>query len=352
MDDWRKPKTKAKDAFKSFILKGLSISGRFVEVSKTEKKTAPRETVQFYGHRIGEIGDTAVHQETRLAFNATRPDYEISENLSYSENGMGWSGGRLIEKFSVHPLRLADFRHQPQQDATIIATCAIVECDYVYSYGDWTHCYLGTILSADFPDVPVLIPRYLTEKSYVLRDLGKAKINWIATDGWTNIEHAYVLRKRNPLFYWSRHDVIAYRKAFDIEPTTPVPGSITYLGRFDLGGETIHRSFPSEVVAKYITSIGGRVVNQEDLNTETSHNYAEQAEIVIGDHGSGMLNILFWQPKTVIELVVDDWWVNNMIFTAYGMGVENFGVIRVDGLSADAIGELIKECLESFGRTP
>lgn len=352
MDDWRKPQAKAKGAIKSLIVKGLSISGRFVEVSKTEKQTATRETVQFYGHRIGETGGTSVHEETRLAFHERRPDYEISENLSYSENGIGWSGGRLVEKFSVHPLRLADFRHQPQQDARTIATCAVVECDCVYSYGDWTHCYLGTVLSANFPDVPVLIPRYLTEKSYVLRDLKKAKVNWIATEGWTNIERAYVLRKPNPLTYWSRREVTAYRKAFAVEPVVPIPGSISYLGRFDLEGETTNRPFPSGAVAEYVSSVGGRVVNQVELNTETAHAYAEQTEVVIGDHGSGMLNVLFWKPKTVIELVVDDWWVNNTIFTAYGMGVKNFGVIRVDGLSADAIGALIEDCLESFVRAP
>jgi hypothetical protein len=171
-----------------------------------------------------------------------------------------------------------------------------VECDCVYSYGDWTHCYLGTILSADFPDVPVLIPRHLTRKSYVLRDLEQAKINWIATDVWTNIKRAIVLRKPNPLTYWSPHDVTAYRKALAIQPIAPVSGSVSYRGRFGFEGETAERAFPSVAVAEYVGVTGGRVVNQADLNTATAHTYADYAETVIGDHGSGMLNILFFIP--------------------------------------------------------
>ncbi len=348
MEDWKTPKSRLKGAIKSAVLKGLSVSGRFEALDAADKKTVPCEPVQFYGHRIGEAGGMGLHTETRIAFHQKRPDYEVVENLAYSETGMGWSGGRLVERFSVTPIRLADFRHRPQPNATTITSCAVVECDCLYTYGDWTHCCLGTILSADFPDVPVLLPRFLAQKCYVRRDLEKAGINWIATDGWTDIKRAYVLRKPNPLTYWSKREVIAYRKAFAVNPVAPLEGSVTYLGRFEVEGELRHRAYPSAEVAAYIASIGGKVVKQADLNTGTAPAYAAQADVVIGDHGSGMLNTLFWQPRTIIELVVDDWWVNNTVFAAHGMGVENFGVIRVDGLSSVAIGDLIAECLDSF----
>ncbi len=348
MDDWRSPKEKIKRVLRKPVFGGFSLAGRLQQESKSELLTRPCESVEFFGHRPGGSAEMALHRETRLAFKEKRPLYEEVSNVSYSDNGIAWSNNCLIAKYSVRPIRMKDLMRQPPRNVNQISTCAIVECDFSYSYGDWVHCYLGTILATDFPDVPVLVPKYLAEKSYVQRDLNNAKVNWVATDGWTQIEHAIVLRKPVPYMFWAEHNVNAFRNAFSIDPPPPVPGSVSYLGRFDLKGENVHRAFPSDKVANYIHSINGTVIRQLDLNTSTSDVYASRAETVIGDHGSGMLNIMFWRPKTVIELVVDNWWVNNSLFVAAGMGVENFGVIDVDGLSSDEIGAHIVACQNYF----
>ncbi len=350
MDDWRSPKAKIKHLIRSAVFRGFSLAGQFQQVSKDELLTLPCETVEFFGHRVGGATEMGPQRETRLAFQQTRPPYQEVADLTYSESGMAWVNGCLIEKFSVQPIRMSDLARRPASGVRKIDTCAVVECDYTYSYGDWVHCYLGTILASSFPDVPVLVPKYLAEKGYVRRDLGRANVNWVVADGWSTIERAIVLRKPNPNFYWSAQNVAAFRKAFSIDPAPPVSGSVSYLGRFDLKGETVNRTFPSDRVADYIRGINGTVVRQSDLNTSSSLMYAKHTETVIGDHGSGLLNILFWNPKTVIELVVDDWWVNNSLFVAAGIGVENFGVIRVDGLSSDEIGARIEACQDFFDR--
>ncbi len=57
---------------------------------------------------------------------------------------------------------------------------------------------------------------------------------------------------------------------------------------------------------------------------------------------------MFWKPRTVIELVVNRWWVNNTLFVASAMGIKNFGVIEVDGLDTPQISEKIETCLAAF----
>jgi hypothetical protein len=58
--------------------------------------------------------------------------------------------------------------------------------------------------------------------------------------------------------------------------------------------------------------------------------------------------MLFWQPKTVIELFVDNWWVNNNLFVAKYCGVENYAVLAVDQLSKSQIEEKITDSLSYF----
>lgn len=348
MKDWRKPGARVKARAKNALLGCLAAIGRYEGKAEIEKTLVPANTVQFYGHRIGNGSECSVHEETRLVFKHKPPDTEVIKNLIYSETGLAWLNNRLVERFSVQPITVKGLFNSPPRKLNSIETCVVVECDFAYSYGDWTHCYLGTILSADYPDIPVLIPSHLARRDYVVRDLNRAGVRWIPAKGWTEIGEAIILRKQNPFFYWSAREADSYRKAFNVKPDTPDKKSITYFGRFNLVGETIPRPFPSGEIAEAIGKIGGRVVQQSVLTCNTAHLYEHQVETVIGDHGSGMLNILFWQPRNVIELVVGDWWVNNTLFVASSIGVKNFAVLRVDNLSGGEIMDLINKCITRF----
>lgn len=352
MEDWRSSQARIKGALRRGVLWGAARSGRLIQQTPEDLAVRPEDSVPFFGHRVRQEGGLAPHRETRLSFAHERPAYERVSGLAYSPTGKGWVGGQLVEKYSVSPIRLEELRARPPAAPERVQAGVVVECDSAYSYGDWTHCYLGTLLSVDFPDLPVFIPHHLAQKSYVRRDLEGAGVNWITAEGWVEIEEACVLRKPNPLTYWTPHDVAAYRDAFGIRPAPPVPGSVSYLGRFGFQGEVHARQFPSELAATAVRAMGGTIVSQGDLNTGTAHRFADEAETVIGDHGSGMLNIMFWRPKTVIELFVDNYWVNNTLFVAAAMGVQNMAVLRVDDLSAAEIETLITRCLEYFAETP
>ena len=242
------------------------------------------DSVPFFGHRVWQEGAGGC-RETSLSFVHERPVCESVSGLAYSPTGTGWVGGQLIERYSVSSVRLEELRARPPAAPEKVLECVVVECDSAYTYGDWTHCYLGTLLSVDFPDLPIFIPHHLAQKSYVRRDLDRAGLRWITAEGWVEIEQACVLRKPNPLTYWSAHEVAAYRHALSIQPETPEPGSVSYLGRFGFQGEIHARPYPSEVTAKAVRTMGGTIINQGDLNTSTAHRFSEHAETVIGDHG-------------------------------------------------------------------
>lgn len=349
MKDWRSPGAKIRGALRTPLFHLAMLHGVLDAQTPEDLATVKREEVPFFGNRPGVPGPLGWHREHRRAYREPRPVFEIAHDIFYSRRGMAWRGGRLVERFSVLPITMNNIlASPPKAHCLTIPRCAIVQSDFVYSYGDWVHCYLGVILSADFADVPVLVPDYLAAKSYVQRDLAAAGIKYIVANDWVRIEECFVLRKRNPLSYWSPVNVQDFRNRFPISTDDPRPGSLLYLGRFDLTGETVARRFPSDRVAAYISSVGGEVVNQSELNTLSAPRFGRHAETVVGDHGSGILNIMFWRPTTVIELVVDRWWVNNSLFVAAGMGVRNFAVIEVDGLSVEEIGEKIQTCQELF----
>ena len=93
---------------------------------------------------------------------------------------------------------------------------------------------------------------------------------------------------------------------------------------------------------------GGDIVRQQILSPKTAPQFARKAETVVMDHGSGVLNIMYWRPKTVIELVVVNWWASNNLFVAKDAGVENYAVISVDNLNAEDIAKKIDACLAHF----
>lgn len=349
MDDWRSPKAKMKQLVKSPLYALAVQTGRYVRQPPSQQETVQKEATTFFGDRPGTDGPMTTHEERRLDFKVARPVYETLTEIAYSPTGMVWRKGSLLEQYSVLPVKIGDlFRRPPVRAAHRLERAVIVQTDFVYSYGDWVHCFLGVLLSAPRMDVPVVIPGSLAAKGYVRRDLKKAGIDYVSSEGFTSIGEAIVLRKQNPYFYWKPEDVAAFQRAFVSEPQDPAPGSLMYLGRFDLSGETISRHFPSQTVANFVASKGGFVLRQAELTTETAADYTTHAETVIGDHGSGMLNIMFWKPRTVIELVTNKWWVNNTLFVAKGMGIENFAVIEVDNLTEAEIGEKIQGCLDFF----
>lgn len=351
MEDWRDPRTKAKAAIRSRLLQGLVRLGRLEQAPAADRSHVQEAGVQYFGDIPNDGAGLRPREQHRRVLANPPPSIERAGPVDYSPTGMAWAGGRLIERWSVRTPSFGDVLAGPKASRRVNEG-VIVESTVNVTYGDWVHTILGTLMRAAPLPAPLFLPPRLTEKSYVARDLKMAGIRYETADSWTRIENALVLRKQTPLTYWTRDDVVAYQRLFAPERETPAPGSIAYFGRFDLESEVKARRFPSEATGEAVKRLGGSVHEQQGLTPETAPRYARQVETVIADHGSGVLNIMHWRVKNLIELVVDNWWTNNTLFVAPEAGVENIAVIDVDGLSADEIEAKLRTCLDVFqGRT-
>ncbi|MBB4658177.1 glycosyltransferase 61 family protein [Parvularcula dongshanensis] len=345
--DWRDRSVKARAtiAAKKALAALHARTGRLEPRSPADMATHRVETVSFLNVIGGEPTDAS---QGRLAFDRRRPQTEEARGLFYSPAGMAWHHGALRERWSIRAPSAREILARPPARARTVRRAAIVESDLPYTYGDWVHAVLGPLLAGPALDRPLLLPGFLAEKGYVRRDLATAGIDYEAMTDWVRVEDALILRKTFPLQYWAPEHTAAYRSVFEPDPPEPAPGSIVYLGRFDLKSEIGRARFPSERVAEAAGRLGASVVRQETLSPETSRALAGGVETVIGDHGSGLLNMLHWRPKAVIELTVDGWWVNNNLFVAKQLGVEDYAVLPVDGLGAEEIEQRLQACLARF----
>ncbi|MEM8770477.1 MAG: hypothetical protein AAGD92_02400 [Pseudomonadota bacterium] len=329
------------------VLRAARLMGRFEPVTPEMRQSCKTVSVRYFGDVPADNRGLAPREQHRQDFILDRPSVEIAKDILYSPAGMAWREKTLIEKYSFRPPSVKQLFERPQKKRTLEEAC-IVESTVNFTYGDWVHCVLGTILrNAPLPS-PLSLPKVIADKPYVRRDLKLAGIDVQITDEWTLIKKAHVLRKQTPLTYWTKDEVSAYQKTFAPDRDAPAQGSIAYFGRFDIKSEVHARAFPSAEAAEAVKRLGGSIEKQEKLTAETAAQYAGGVDTVIADHGSGVLNIMHWRTKNLIELVVDQWWVNNSLFVAAECGVENIGVIDVDGLNSDQIEEKLRACLEYF----
>ena len=192
------------------------------------------------------------------------------------------------------------------------------------------------------------MPRYLMEKSYVRRDLRELGIEAYTVERPVLVRKAVVLPKKNCFYNVNADDVRAYRAAFRVDPVTPRPGSILYLSRLGVVNEmNQQRSYPSEMTAEIMSELGAKVVLAKDTSLEEYRCLAADAETFVAEHGSAMCNMMLWNPRSVIELVGDNWWNGNFLFIAKAMGVENYAVVRVEGLDRAELRRKLVQHLQS-----
>jgi capsular polysaccharide biosynthesis protein len=243
---------------------------------------------------------------------------------------MGWVGGTLFEKYSLRrpSLKEAFARPKPHSRQSIRAA-TVVQCETPYTFGDWVSEYLGS-LGPELPlSSPLLVPEPIADKPYARRDLDRLGIEVIEVHRPIFVEDATVIPKAKPAHHWSRREVEAYRRAFRIEPPTPRPGSVLYISREGERGEAVDRAYPSRRIAEMLEPLGARIVRARDTSQDEFGALAGEAETVIADHGAAMFNMLFWQPKRVIELFSDHFWTSCFLFLGRAMDVPEYRLIRV-----------------------
>ena len=337
--DWTHPLVRTKNAATEPARRGLARLRRWVPKTPAESETEQRETIRLAGDKPG---------QRRLVYKISRPQSETHNNLLYTPQGMSVLGGKIIERLSVRTPSLREILTTPRRAAREIAQGTIIEAETPYTYGDWVGDFTCSLVTAEEIIEPLVLPPFLAEKPYVMRDIGALGLSYVTADAPVLIEKAHVLRKRIPSYYWGGQEVAAFRKAFKISPPPTTPGSIIYLGRFETVSESVQRKYPTQMTANIIEDIGGRVFDAREASPTKFNEIAKETQSVIADQGSALFGVMHWQTKNVIELTRRDWWHSANLFIAKGAGVENYAVIAVDGLDEDALRARIVEHLKAF----
>ena len=349
--DWRSPGARARRLVRDGVLVAAGLAGRFEGHRPADLEARSSERVAYDGDTRGPRGADGRPFEERLVFAIERPVSEDAADILYTERGMAWRQGRLVERFSIRRPSLAELARKPRAAAQIVERGVVVEAEVPYTYGDWLNNYFGTALAAaeaGLLDGPLVVPQVLAAKSYAARDLKLARLDVVVADSPRLIRRARILRKRAPMNFWTTREIAAYQRRLAPDRPAPRPGSLTYLARYDMAGETPTRRFPSEAVAALVETMGGRTIRQENLSPEFAATIADGMETVIADHGSGLMNLLHWRAKHVVEIATADWWTNNNLFLAHDLGVRDFALVVHEGDGA-ATADKVRARLQAFG---
>ena len=275
----------------------------------------------------------------RETYSSPRPPRQVAD-LVYTPGGMAWVGGALHEGMGLRAASLGDILARPRgRRLRRLPRGTILACETLYSFGDWVSEFLATLVAASPLGSPLLVPAFAWEKPYVRRDLAALGVEVVRVDRPVRVEAATVLYKSRPMHYWTAAEVAAYRRAFQVAPPAPRPGSAIYLSREGERGESGFRQYPSRQVAEILEPLGVRTVLARQTTQEQYRALADQAETVVADHGAAMFNMLFWNPRRVIELVNGAWWNNCFLFLAQDLGVGDYRLVDVDRLKTPAIAE-------------
>ncbi len=297
----------------------------------------------------GDVPAAAANARTQFAlkFAKERLSAEKYEDVVYGPNGMAWQGRCLIRAASAREPSFKDLSRvlRRRRLKNFVEWGWVFESTTPYTYGDWFAGQLRSLvrLNGTYPPGPLILPHFLAEKSYIVRDLSALNVEFIVADKDVFIENCTVVREMFPRYELGIEDVHAYRKAFGIQPIEPKPGSILYLARFDHKFEVKHRIYPSKRVAKIIDERGGHVFDTLHATPQRLSDLAPYAETVVADQGSAIFGVVHWKPKRLLELTTDNWWNSANVFIGRATGIETYRVKVIDEISDN---DLTRELLE------
>lgn len=204
--------------------------------------------------------------------------------------------------------------------------------------------YLAPLARIGAVDAPVYLPARFAAKPYVRRDAARLDIDFEPIHAPLLIEKASVVRQPKAVRYWTAEDVRALRAMLNVSPPSPEQGSLLYLSRHDEPSEVAVRSHECLLVEEMVRQRGGKVLRTGTASLEDYLKAASDVETLLFDHGSAAYNMVYWQPKRVVEFVSDDWWMNSFLFFSDAIGVHDYTIIRGD-LGPDHIRRLLTETL-------
>lgn len=289
--------------------------------------------------RIPFLGDPVVGRKGRLVdspcgvddYVSGRPRVSLRSNVIFLPSGAAVQGGAYDPWLSFLPNQAPFFGWQDLGLPALLPDATIVNVNHCITYGDWVSEYLKTLVQSRPLASTLLVPGRLRQRGYVARDLSRLGVRHAFVDSPVLIRRATVLHKRRYLVRWTHEDAASYRDAFGIQPRTPVPGSLTYLSRADVPASQYHptRTYPNAAISRLVEALGGRTLLTARLSPQDYIDAGDFVETVVADHGSAMVNLLFWNCRNVIEVATDGWWGPGMMSLARSCGVRNYAIVKL-----------------------
>ena len=343
--DWRSLQSRLRRGVASLLKAHTGLSRRYEPNKPADLETVSVLREHFSGD-VPVVAGSYSYQDLRR-YARPRPAIEMVRDCTYTANGMCWHNGKIVEKFSARRPSTKDLLQGEQAHLAkeFVSTGWMIESETPFTYGDWVGDHIRAICECNEKIELLLLPHYLAEKAYVKRDLDRLEIPFLPVRERVVVKEARILRKTVPSYYWHTEQVEAYRKAFSVSLTTPRPGSILYLSRGNLTGETVHRAYPSEEISKVIRDLGGTVFDTQQASPERFSELATEAETVVADQGSAIFGVLQWKTRNLIEITTDRWWHNSNLFFSRASGVQNYFVHVCDRPDRNRIGEKVRSSI-------
>jgi capsular polysaccharide biosynthesis protein len=305
-------------------------TGRYRAMSPQEHETVPVGPVPFAGDVPVSAGRD--HHQIRRRYARPRAAASTVANLLYTPRGIAWADGAAHERHSAAVPGLGDLIRPPRIDrAERIAQGTVVQTVTPATYGDWFDELLST-LARNIDDIvePIVLPRRLAGKSYVLRDMEAVGRAWRFADRDLLIGSAKVLHQIEFNKGWTVETAAAMRALLRPQPPAADPGSVLYLSRRGVRSEAGDRDYPHDLVEAVVSEFGGEVLATGASDIERFKSVGRHAETVVADHGSALYNLIHWRTARVVELASDAWWNNAFLFYADTLGIADYTIIRSD----------------------
>src|SRR6202789_281696 len=213
-----------KRRLKLIALRGFEATGRYKPLEANKMESIPSEAIVFAGDLPRGAGKELLQHRTE--FRVPRMP-QVVRDLYYTARGMAWKDGTLYECHSIQEPSLRDLYYRPiEKPSVILGEGTVVQAETPYTYGDWVSEYLCTVAVAMPLASPLLMPVPLMAKSYIRRDLGLLGIETYTVERTVLIRNATVLPKRRHSHNFTREEVLALRRGFEVDPVPARPGSV------------------------------------------------------------------------------------------------------------------------------
>jgi capsular polysaccharide biosynthesis protein len=152
------------------------------------------------------------------------------------------------------------------------------------------------------PEIPVILPSYLRDKSFVVESLalmGKNNIQFLKKDKWYFLRTLYFPVHLAPTGNYNDEITRKLRSAF-----TPTSNAAAHLKIYISRGKAAHRKIDNEAdILPLLKKNGFKTVFCEEMSFKEQVSLFSETAVLLTNHGAGLTNMLFMPAgSNVIEL--------------------------------------------------